>query len=303
MGGVGKTALAVRVAHACQEGFPDGQLYADLGGAGNGFRPPLDVLGSFLWALGVPAWAVPASLDERMQLYRSRIADRRMLVLLDNALSDDQVRPLLPNGAHCRTIITSRAHLATLDGSYVVHLDVLDTPRALALLGRILPPDRLAAERTAAEYIVDYCDRLPLALRVAAGRLAARPQLTLARLAQRLSHERRRLDELQPHDGMGVRDSLQLSYLGLDSATRHVFRQLILLPPVDFPVSAAALILEEREVATEKYLEILVDARLLDVAADQSEEPHYRMLDLVRCFARERAEQEDDADPSSRPRP
>jgi DNA-binding SARP family transcriptional activator len=296
MAGVGKTALAVRVAHSCQEDFPDGQLHAELGGAGGCAKEPFEILGSFLKALGVQEWAIPANLDDRQQLYRSRLADLRMLLLLDNAASDDQVRPLLPNGAGCRTIVTSRTYLATLDGAYSMCLDVPDAAQAHKMLGRILPPDRAACEPAAAQYIVELCGRLPLALRIVAARLVARPQLSLARLAHRLSDERSRLDELQPREGMGVRDAFQPNYQGLDDATRTAFRRLALLGPADFPVSAAAAVFGEPEIITEKALEILVDARLLNVAEDRSGLPHYRLNDLVRCFAGERARQEDDPD-------
>ena len=293
MPGVGKTALAVRAAHACREHFPDGQLYADLGGRTPGAKGSFDVLGSFLTALGVQLWAIPAGLDERLQLYRSRLADRRMLVLLDNAASDDQVRPLLPSGVGCRTIVTSRKHLATLDGAHVLRLAALDPDSAIRLLGCILSPDRVAAEPAAARQVVEFCGRLPLALRVAAAQLASRPQRSLARLAERLSDERSRLDELQAGDGSGARDAIRPSYEELDDATRQAFRRLTLLGPDEFTVSAAAAVLDAPEVTIERLLETLVDARLLDVADDQLSLPHYRLNELVRCFAGERFRHED----------
>jgi len=295
MAGIGKTALAVRAAHACQEDFPDGQLHVDLGGAGGRAKEPFDVLGSFLKALGVTEGAIPASLDERQQLYRSRLAGQRMLVLLDNAASDDQVRPLLPNGLRCHTIVTSRRYLATLDGAHLMCLDVPDAGAAHKMLGRILSSDRLAAEPAAAHDIVELCARLPLALRIVAARLAGRPQLSLARLAHRLSDERRRLDELQPRGGRGVRDAIQPSYQGLDGPTRAALGRLVLLGQADFPVSAAAAAIGEPAILTEKILELLVDARLLDVAEDRAGLPHYRHNELVRCFAREQRARDDNA--------
>jgi DNA-binding SARP family transcriptional activator len=194
--GVGKTTLAVHVAHRLRASFPDGQLYANLSGTRPAPADPAYVLGRFLQALGVHGAAMPERLEERAELYRSRLAGRRMLVLLDNAAGERQVRPLLPGCGQCAVIVTSRARLAALEGSSSIDLDALAPNRSLELLGRIAGPERVAAEPDAAGLIVSLCGHLPLAVRVAGARLAARPHWRLLALAERLTDQRRQLAEL-----------------------------------------------------------------------------------------------------------
>jgi transcriptional regulator with XRE-family HTH domain len=174
-GGVGKTTLAVHVAHRVRGRFPDGQLHVDLRGAETSPAGPEEVLGRFLRALGVKAGAMPESLDERAELYRSLLADRRVLVVLDNAASETQLLPLLPGSPTCGVLVTSRAPLTGLGGIRRVELDVLPAGQAVELLGRIVGPGRVAAEPGEAAELARLCGCLPLALRVAGARLAARP--------------------------------------------------------------------------------------------------------------------------------
>jgi hypothetical protein len=235
--GVGKSALALHVAHQLAAVFSDGQLYASLGGAdvaGTAPREPAEVLGWFLRALGVDGGAVPAGLEERAALYRSRLAGRRVLVVLDDAADQAQVRPLLPGGPGCAVLITSRARLAGLAGARLVHVDVLDTGQAVALLARIAGSGRVAAEPAAATAIVAACGWLPLAVRIAGARLAARPHWPLCRMASLLADERGRLDELA-HGDLEVRASLSLSYQALGQRQRRLFRRLGLLDAPDGP--------------------------------------------------------------------
>ena len=296
MAGTGKTALAVRAAHLSREDFPDGQLYVDLDGMGPHPKNPFDVLGWFLRALGVPDAAVPRTLDERIQLYRSQFSRQRILVVLDDAAGDQQVRPLLPTGARCVAVVTSRAHVTTVDGARVVTLHPLETTEGLELLGQVIGPDRVERDLLSAARIVELCGGLPLAVRIAAARLAAKPQWPLERLAARLAEDSRRLDELQRGD-LNVRTSLQLSYERLDEAVRRMFRRVALLGVPDFPAWAAAEILGHTEQTAEALLEALVDARLLEIGGiDPRGRPRYQYQTLVRLFAREQAIREDSRD-------
>ncbi|MEE1735005.1 NB-ARC domain-containing protein, partial [Streptomyces sp. BE147] len=200
IGGVGKTTLAVHVAHQARPHFPDGQLYVDLQGAGSRAAEPETVLGSFLRALGTADSAIPDTLDERAALYRSTLDGRRILVVLDNAHDAAQIRPLLPGTAGCAALVTSRVRMVDLAGAHLVDLDVMSPEEALQLFTRIVGTERVGAEREAALDVVASCGFLPLAIRIAASRLAARRTWTVSVLAAKLADERRRLDELQAGD-------------------------------------------------------------------------------------------------------
>lgn len=291
--GVGKTAFAVHVAHRLSGRFPDGQLYVDLRGAEAEALDPAAVLAGFLGALGLPGGAVPESLPERLQLYRTRMADRRMLVLLDNAACESQVRPLLPGTAGSAVLVTSRRRLTGLAIPDVLHLDVLDPDQALDLLGRVVGGARLAAEREAARLIVERCGGLPLALRIAGARLVAKPHWRLQRLADLLAAEHQRLDELAAGD-LNVRGSISLSYQALGPQRRRAFRLLGLLTTASFPVWLAAALLGTTAAEADRLVEGLVDDQLLEVAGeDATGVQRYRFHDLVRAFARERLADEE----------
>jgi transcriptional regulator with XRE-family HTH domain len=194
--GVGKTTLAVHAAHQLGSQFPDGQLYVNLRGAEAQALDPSEVLGRFLRALGAEGRSIPDDVDERADLYRSLMADRRALVLLDNAADEAQVRPLLPAGAGNAVLVTSRTRLTGLAGADVIDLDVLPPEQAVELLGKISGAHRVASEPAAAQVIAALCGYLPLALRIAGAKLAAKPQWRLQRLAHRLGEQHRRLDDL-----------------------------------------------------------------------------------------------------------
>lgn len=290
--GVGKSALAVHVAHRVAAAFPDGQLYADLRTVDACPIDPADVLGRFLRALGVAALALPDALAERVALYRSLTAGRKLLVLLDNALTEAQVRPLVPGSAGCAVLVTGRTALAGLAGARLVHLGALLTAEAVQLLGSVCRRAGATLD-PAAQEIVRLCAGLPLAVRIAGSRLAARPQLSLGRLAARLRDEDRRLDELHV-DGLGVRPCLDLSYRALDPALRQTFRYLGLLRAGAFPSHSTAALLDTSLDAATAHLEALVDARLLDMVEEEpAGEVRYGFSDLVRLYARERARDED----------
>ncbi|MET9320218.1 BTAD domain-containing putative transcriptional regulator [Streptomyces sp. NPDC003038] len=288
IGGVGKTTLAVHVAHAARPHFPDGQLYADLQGTEARPVEPEAVLGSFLRALGTPDTAIPDSPAERAALYRSTLDGRRVLVLLDNARDAAQVRPLLPGTAGCAALVTSRVRMAGLAGAHLVDLDVMSPEEALQLFTRIVGAERVGAERQAALDVVGACGFLPLAIRIAASRLAARRTWTVSVLAAKLADERRRLDELQAGD-LAVKATFELGYGQLEPAQQRAFRLLGLADGPDISLSAAAAVLDLPEHDTEDLLEALVDCSLLESAAPG----RYRFHDLVRLYARACAERDE----------
>ncbi|MFH8452540.1 AfsR/SARP family transcriptional regulator [Streptomyces fungicidicus] len=288
IGGVGKTTLAVHVAHAARPSFPDGQLYVDLQGAGARSAEPETVLGSFLRALGTADSAIPDSLEERAALYRSVLDGRKVLVLLDNARDAAQVRPLLPGTAGCAALVTSRVRMTGLAGAHLVDLDVMSPEEALALFTRIVGEERVGAERKPALDVVAACGFLPLAIRIAASRLAARRTWTVSVLAAKLADERRRLDELQAGD-LAVKATFELGYGQLEPAQARAFRLLGLADGPDISLAAAAAVLDLPVEDTEDLLESLVDTSLLESAAPG----RYRFHDLVRLYARACAERDE----------
>ncbi|MYR45139.1 BTAD domain-containing putative transcriptional regulator [Streptomyces sp. SID5910] len=294
IGGVGKTTLAVHVAHQARAAFPDGQLYVDLQGAGARSAEPETVLGSFLRALGTADSAIPDSLEERAALYRSVLDGRRVLVLLDNARDAAQVRPLLPGTDGCAALVTSRVRMVGLAGAHLVDLDVMSPEEALALFTRVVGEERVASEREAALDVVGACGLLPLAIRIAASRLAARRTWTVSVLAAKLADERRRLDELQAGD-LAVKATFELGYGQLEPAQARAFRLLGLADGPDISLAAAAALLDLPAEDTEDLLESLVDTSLLESAAPG----RYRFHDLVRLYARACADR-DEHPPSER---
>ncbi|OIV38136.1 AfsR family transcriptional regulator [Mangrovactinospora gilvigrisea] len=289
IGGVGKTTLAVHVAHQVRESFPDGQLYIDL--QGQGIRPPQpeSVLASFLRALGIPDAELPDSEGERSALFRSVLADRRVLVVLDDAKDAAQVRPLLPGAPGCAVIVTSRARLAELPGVYQVALDAMSAAEALEFFGRIVGAERIAAERAAALEVVHACGRLPLAIRIAGSRLAARPGWSVASLARRLRDEHRRLDHLRVGD-LAVTATFELGYRHLEELQARAFRLLALPDGPDVSVPAAGAVLElDDPFEVEDLLDGLVDIAMLESPT----EGRYRYHDLLRLYARRKAAEQD----------
>ncbi|MEO3794888.1 BTAD domain-containing putative transcriptional regulator [Nonomuraea sp. B10E15] len=285
IGGVGKTALAVHVAHQVDEVFPDGQLYADLRGYSGEATAPESALGAFLRALGVPPDVIPEGLAERSALYRSILAERRILVLLDNARDAEQVSPLLPGSAGCAAVVTSRGKLADLPSARLVDLDVMEPDEALALFTAVAGAERVSAERGAAMDVVAACGFLPLAVRIVAARLAARPSWTVASLVPRLADEQRRLDELRVGN-LAVEATFALGYGQLDAPQARAFRLLALPNGPDISLGAAAAVLSMSAFEAEEVLESLVDASLLEAPAPG----RYRFHDLLKLFARRELE-------------
>ncbi|MGH3853607.1 MAG: BTAD domain-containing putative transcriptional regulator [Pseudonocardiaceae bacterium] len=295
--GVGKTTLAVHAAHRLRAHYPDGQLFVNLRDAQARPLAPTDVLARFLRSLGVDPTAIPDDAEERAALYRSRLADQRLLILLDNAECAAQLRPLLPGTPGCVVLVTSRTRLAGLNGAQLIDLDVFEPDQALELLARVAGPRRVAAEPAMAREIVRLCGCLPLAVRVAGARLSARPHWALSRLEADLADEPHRLEALR-HGDLQVRASFALSYESLDVSTRRAFRLLGLLEIGDFAPWVAAAALDVSQTRAEELVDTLVDAHLLDVAGpDASGRLRYRFHDLLRAYAREvLADQETEAD-------
>ncbi|MFI0913869.1 AfsR/SARP family transcriptional regulator [Streptomyces abikoensis] len=282
MGGIGKSTLALRVAHQIKGEYPDGQLYADLRGSGTDAADPGTILVSFLTALGVSRRKIPGSLEDRSRLFRTLLDDRKVLLLLDNARDAAQVRPLLPGAAHCAVVVTSRARLVGVPSGAHVRLEEFSTAEALCLVRRIVGESRVAPEEEAALALVVACACLPLAVRIVATRLSSRPGWTVAHLVARLADERRRLAELRADD-LAVAAAFELGYRQLTDPQARVFRSLasVAWPHIGLGAAAAALGLAEAD--AEDLLEPLVDAALLESPAPG----RYRYHDLVRDFARQ----------------
>jgi DNA-binding SARP family transcriptional activator len=284
--GSGKTALALQAAHHVRAAFPDGQLWAVLDGASLRPRDPSDVLGELLRALGMHGLAIPERAEERAAAFRSLLADRRMLIIADDAASASQVRALLPGTAGSAVIVTSRSQLTDLEGARLLPLDPLPHAEAISLLARIVGSQRVEAEPEAASQLVTSCGRLPLAVRIAGARLAARPSWPVALLTERLASQHSRLDELQT-TGLSVRASLTLSYLALDDLPQRAYRLLGLLGPADIAEWVVAALLGITDAA--EVVDDLANCSLLTPAGtDITRTPRYRLHDLLRDYAVER---------------
>ncbi|MFJ4187275.1 AfsR/SARP family transcriptional regulator [Kitasatospora sp. NPDC089509] len=293
-GGVGKSALAVRAAHEAGAHFPDGHLYADLhtpttgaGGTGEGDTRTATLLARFLRAVGVPAKAIPEDPQERAEMYRSRLADSRVLVVLDGVTSAEQVTPLLPGSASCAVLATSRVRLARVPGIHRVDVEVFDMSNALDLLAGIIGRPRVQAELDTAVELVQLCDGLPLALRIAGARLASHPHWPVERLVRRLRDERQRLDELS-HHGLELRSTISLTYRALPSSAQRLFRLFSLVQLPDAPAWIAAALLDTDPATAEDILDLLVEAQVMDIVQYPNQPgPRYRFHDLVRAYAHE----------------
>ncbi|WP_435246108.1 AfsR/SARP family transcriptional regulator [Streptomyces sp. NRRL F-5630] len=292
--GMGKTALAVHAAHRAAHLFPDGRLFLDLRASDTTPLTTADALARLLRALGADPETVSAT-DDLLGLYRTQLAGRRILLILDNAPNEAGLRPLVPPGPGSAVLITSRRRLTALEGAVRLDLSVPDPAEARHLLTTVAGrtstrpgPDDLAE-------IVTLCGQLPLALRIAGARLAARPHWSPGRLAERLLDERRRLNELSVGD-LEVRTSLELGYAELDPPERRALRRLALMDLPDFAAWIAAPLLDIGTEEAEEAVERLVDCHLIEVLGiDGTGENRYRIHDLVREHARERCLAEESA--------
>ncbi|NUT93072.1 MAG: tetratricopeptide repeat protein [Saccharothrix sp.] len=285
MAGVGKTTLAVRIGHLLASSFPDGQVFLDLHGFTPGQEPvsAAAALDFLLRGMGVPPEQVPDDLDARAGRWRSVLAGKRVLVLLDNALDSAQLRPLLPGAPGACVLATSRRRLADLEGASSISLDVMPADDAIALFHAVLGTP---VDRDRAAEVVALCGFLPLAIRIAASRLRSRPHWTIADLARRLRDERRGLSELSSGD-RSVSAAFAVSYQHLDVRQRRAFRLLGLHPGPLFDAHSAAALLDVTADEAERLLEDLLDVHLLLGHVDG----RYRFHDLLRRHARALAEQ------------
>jgi diguanylate cyclase (GGDEF)-like protein len=286
--GVGKTTLAVHVAHSLAPYFPDGQWYIDLRGIDEKPLDPADALSRLLAALAVPADRIPGDLAERSALFRSLTYDRRLLVVLDNAAAEAQVRSLLPAGAGCVALVTSRKLLTGLEGVRRLTLDMLSPEGAVDLLAEIVGRPRVTAEVSAAFEAARLCGYLPLALRIAGNRLASRTTWTIGHLVEQLQDDQRRLELLTAGD-LQVRSTFALSYSQLSPRARVAFRRLALAPGPDFDAGLAGALLDDPPQAV-AVLDELVDACMIEPAPTPG---RYRFHDLLRLYARDRLHDEE----------
>lgn len=291
MGGIGKSALAVHVAHRIRDRFPDGQLHVDM----HGFAPArgrgpgeqaataaIDALGDFLRALGVPEGEIAPTLPERSAQFRSCLDGKRVLVVLDNVRDVDQVRPLIPGTPGSAVLVTSRSALAEMPAMLGVRLDTLATAEAHSLLSGIAGERRVAAEPAAVEGILAACGGLPLAVRIVGARLAARPNWSLTWFAERLVDEQHRLAALRTGD-LAVEAAFRLSYDQLDPGQARAFRMLAVPDVAEISLDGAAAILGIDHILVEELCESLVDLNLMETTA----EGRYTYHDLLRLFARD----------------
>lgn len=281
--GVGKSALVIRLARELAAEYPDGQLYSDLRGGVQEPLSPSVVLGHFVRALGAGQIKSPDEPAELAGIYRTLLANRRVLVVLDNAIDERQLRPLLSGGHDCLMLVTSRNSLATLEGATVYQLGVLELDESLELLASIAGGDRLTADPTGCRDVVQHCGRLPLAIRIAGSRLRARADRTPSYLAQCLADGRRRLDQLRLGD-LDVRASFELSHHDLDPESRRLFRRLAVVPGPTFSAELAELLMDKSGASCEEALDRLIIDQLVMPATTVG---YYRMHDLLRLFAAE----------------
>jgi DNA-binding SARP family transcriptional activator/tetratricopeptide (TPR) repeat protein len=284
-GGVGKTTLAVHVAHKLAPQFPDGQLFARLRSDEYQVNPN-DILERFLRAFGITSPVLPDGIEERAEMYRNLLGDRRVLIVLDDAVSERQVAALLPGNSRCTVIVTSRKRLTGIAASRV-ELHGFVPESAVEMLTSIVGPERIGAEPDAVSALCRLCRYLPVALRIVAARLAARPHWSVSDLVSRLQDDSHRLDELN-HDGVGVRASISLTLKSLSADAQRLFRLLAVANAPSFASWIGSPLLQMDLVRAQDLLEELTEAYLIDAEQDPvSGQTRYRFHDIIRPFARE----------------
>ncbi len=288
--GVGKTALAVTAADRWRINYPDGCFAVDLRGMDEEPLSARAALDRLLRALDVAPGQVPASENDRSALLRMLLDGRKLLLVLDNAADEAQVRPLLVTGPGCLTLITCRRTLAGLEGARWLGLEPLSDGGATGLLAKIVGEDRVRAEPAAARELVELCGYLPLAVRIAGNRLATRPQWSLAQLADRLRDEGTRLRALAAGD-LQLRSAFDLSYRGVSEGARRLFRRLATVPGADFGLELAGVVSGASDADVREHLDELFDASLLQSTTVPE---RHQFHDLIRLFAEERFEAEED---------
>lgn len=286
-GGIGKTTLAVRVAHAVRDCFPDGQLVARLGVGGGTAATPHGALELLLRSLGVPPGVIPDSLAERSGMFRSCVADLRILIMLDDVMSLDEVEALMPAGPGCAVLMTSRIRLPGPAGAARFEVDMLDDQAAAGLLDSVIGRPRTEAEPEAVRKLIRLCEGLPLALRIVGSKLGTRRHWRIGKMVERLADERRRLDELYL-EGASIRATLELCYETLPEDAQRLLERLGLLDGADYPYWISAPLAEMSLPEAEDTLEELVAAGFAEARALTDGAVRFRLHDTVRLFAREK---------------
>ncbi|HVW45305.1 MAG TPA: BTAD domain-containing putative transcriptional regulator [Amycolatopsis sp.] len=293
--GVGKSALAIQAAHRMRDRYPDGQWFATLYDRHSGRASAHELTEELLLASGMPTGEVPAQTGARAAALRARLADRRVLLVLDDAVEAAQIAPALPGTGGCGVLITSRRSLVDLPAAHRLRIDPLGEPSGIALLDQLIGTDRVEAERDYAGELVRVCGALPLALRIAGARLSLRPEAALSALVQRLRDERTRLDELAV-EGMEVRASLTLSYRGLPPPAQVALRRTALLPRTGFQAETLGVLTDGSD--GERLIESLTASALLEpCGTDATGLARYRTHDLVALYAQDLAADEDQCGP------
>ncbi|MGW3211555.1 BTAD domain-containing putative transcriptional regulator [Streptomyces parvus] len=289
-GGIGKTSLAIHVAHQLtQEHFPDGQLYYDLHGSGPAHVTPARALDYFLRTLGVTPSDIPEGVDERAAMFRSRVADREMLLLLDDAADEAQIKPLLPGGGGCAVLVTSRRSQTGISMLQNIRLDILNASESVELLGHIIGDKRARAEPDAVADVARKVDGLPLALSIVGARLAAAPHRTVSSMAHRILDDRRRLDELM-HNDQAVRSTIASTYDGLRPEVRRLLAKLSLFNMETIPGWMAGAVAGRGPEEAHDLLDEAAACQLLAAGeAEPTDRPRYRTHNLIRLFLMEAA--------------
>lgn len=290
--GTGKTALAVRAGHLLHATFPDGQLFLQLGTDLQ--RTTSGLLEDVLRSIGIRSDVMPAELDGRSALYRSWLADRRVLIVIDGARNDNQLAHLLPGTSGCAVIVTTARRFASLEGARHLEVGPLTEQSAYHLLESLVGASRAGAERQAVCELIRLCEGLPLALRIVAGKLAARPHWRIDRMVRQLRDEHRRLDALDL-DGVSVRATLTLVYDGLGENARRLFRRLSLFAPNGFPAWISAPLLDLDIDIADELLQTLARSHLVDIRVAVEGTVRFHLHDLVRIYAAERLADEEPA--------
>jgi len=286
MAGTGKSALAIHLAHRCRADFPDGQLYINFRTAGNTQVDPADALGWFLRALGCKPSEVPAELQERAQLYRSLTADQRMLVVLDNASTDEQVRHLAPAGSACGLLVTTSTPMSNVPAAHQVVLPPLTADESIAFLTRMAGCQPIESDRRSAELVTEYCGYLPTALRIAGTRSTGRPHWTFRRMASNLADEHGRLDRLQL-GSLAVRQTFVQAFQSLEHDAQRSICALSVFHQGVFTARRASMVLGMCEASAEDILESLVEHHWLTVTRGEDTGcTGYQLHILVSLFAR-----------------
>lgn len=291
--GAGKTALALRVAHTVVDHYSDGQLYVDLRGYSPDGRPRIvdEVLEEFLTALGVQIDVIPAGLDARAKLYRSVLADRRVLVVLDNAAAAHDLTPLVPATSGCGVVVTSRKRITGIElgGDSRVTLGPMAEQESITLLRKVIGAERAAAEPEAIRALADRCGHLPLALRIAAERVATHPHHSVSLLVEELATENERLDGLSTDDSVAVKTVFSWSYRDLSADAARMFRLIGLHTGSHIRTGAAAALADQPMAQARRILDRLTAVHLLEGLGND----RYRMHDLLRVYAAEQAAAEE----------